>query len=149
MKRNQKLGWMVRWCSMEVNTSLQECLLCWRGCMNCLKVKNSVSITGGNLCLLHFQVFYNRSKLWVFRLCSNSWGIHSSDMMVLNWIIGFWYYKTTVISSSRIEGSKKNFWAFWPLKWDCCFVSECGKQITEWHGFISHNNKYLNKKTSM
>ena len=95
MKRNQKLGWMGRWCSMEVNMNLKECLLCWRGCMSCLKVKNSGSITDENLHPYHSHVFYNRSKLWVFRPCSNSWSIHSCDMMLCHWIIGFWCYKTT------------------------------------------------------
>ena len=66
MKRNQKLGWMVRWCSMEVNMSLKACPLCWRGCMSCLKVKHSGSITDGNLCPFHFQVFFITGQNYEF-----------------------------------------------------------------------------------
>jgi hypothetical protein len=125
--------------------SLKECLLCWRGCMSCLKVKNSGSITDENLCPFHSHVFYNRSKLWVCTLCRNSWGIHSCDMMLYYWIIGFWCYKTT--HWSHLQESK-HFWAFWLLKWDCYIVSEYEKQATQWHSFISQN-KYLSKRNSV
>lgn len=64
MKTNQNLVWMDRWYSMEVNVILKECLLCWRGCVSCLKVKtNSGSITDEDLCPFHSHIFYKRSEL--------------------------------------------------------------------------------------
>jgi len=96
------VGWIVRaaWRWMW----LKEFLLCWRGCMSCLKVKTSGSITVENLCPLHSHVFCNKSKLWVCRLCSSGWCIHSCDMILYHWIIGFWCFKTT--QWSHLQGSK-------------------------------------------
>lgn len=143
MKWNHKLGWMDHWCSMEVNMSLKECLLCWRGCVSCLKVKNSGSITDENWSHFHSDVFYDRSKLWVFRLISNPFLWYDSVLLDNRFLM---LQENTEISFPRVKVSKKDFWAFLPLQWDCYIVSVCEKQVTQWHGFLSQYNKYLNKK---